>query len=110
MKKLTVALFGLATMFTANAYADEGLALGASVGHVNIEDDDPGFSFDANDTGYKFFASYTASNNLGVEGGYIDFGSPEDIVGGLAGWPSLNARFYQFPPVLRQVVYTTISH
>lgn len=85
MKKFTVALLGFATLFTTNVYADEGLTLGASVGYVNIEDSDPGFNFDANDTGYKFFASYTASNYLGIEGGYIDFGSPEDIVGGFPG-------------------------
>jgi len=85
MKILTVALLGLATLFTTTAYADEGLTLGASVGYVNIENNDPGFNFDANDTGYKFFASYTASNFLGIEGGYIDFGSPEDIIAGFPG-------------------------
>ncbi len=85
MGKLTVALIGLATLLTANAYADEGLTFGASVGYVNIEDDDPGFGVDANDTGYKLFASFTAANGLGIEGGYVDFGSPEDIVGGFPG-------------------------
>jgi OOP family OmpA-OmpF porin len=85
MKQLTVALVGLAIFFTTNVYADEGLALGASVGYVNIQDDQPGFAFDANDTGYKLFASYTASNYLGIEGGYIDFGSPDDVVGGFSG-------------------------
>lgn len=85
MKKFTVALIGLATLFAANAFADEGLTLGASVGYVNIQDSDPAFDFDANDTGYKFFASYTASSFLGIEGGYVDFGSPEDIVGGFPG-------------------------
>lgn len=85
MKKITVALLGLTTLLAAGAYADEGLTLGASVGYVNIEDDDPGFTFDANDTGYKFFADYTLSNYLGIEGGYIDFGKPEDIVFGLPG-------------------------
>jgi OOP family OmpA-OmpF porin len=85
MKKFTVALLGLATLITANVNADEGLTLGASVGYVNIEDSDPGFTFDANDTGYKFFASYTASSFLGIEAGYVDFGSPEDIVGGFPG-------------------------
>jgi len=85
MKKITVALLGLATLITANANADEGLTLGASVGYVNIENDDPGFNFDANDTGYKFFVSYTASSYLGIEGGYVDFGSPDDIVGGFPG-------------------------
>ncbi|MGI9202373.1 MAG: porin family protein [Woeseiaceae bacterium] len=85
MKIFTVALLGLAILCTTSVHADERLSLGASIGYVNIEDDEPGFQFDANDTGYKFFANYTFNNNLAIEGGYIDFGSPEDIVAGLPG-------------------------
>lgn len=84
MKKLSVALLGLAVLFTSAARAD-GLSLGASIGYVNIEDSEPGFDFDANDTGYKFFASYEFSNHLGIEGGYIDFGEPNDQFQGLSG-------------------------
>ena len=85
MKKITVALIGLATLATTNVYADEGLAFGASLGLVNIKDSEPGFDFDASDTGAKLFATYTASSYLGIEAGYIDFGSPDDIVAGLPG-------------------------
>ena len=85
MKIATVAFLGLAILSSPIVHADERLSLGASIGYVNIENDDPGFEFDANDTGYKFFANYTFSNSLAIEGGYIDFGSPEDIVGGLPG-------------------------
>ncbi len=84
MKIVTVALLGLAVLFTTSAWA-EGLAIGASAGYVNIEDSDPGFDFEANDTGYKLFASYQFSNNLGIEGGYIDFGKPDDVIQGLPG-------------------------
>lgn len=84
MKTTTVALLGLAVLFTSSAYAD-GLSVGASVGYVNVEDNEPGFDFEANDTGYKLFASYEFSNHLGIEGGYIDFGKPEDSFGGLFG-------------------------
>ena len=85
MKKTTVALLGLATLCVAPAFADEGLTLGASIGYVNVEDDEPGFDFDANDTGYKLFASYEFANRLAIEGGYIDFGKPEDQFQGLFG-------------------------
>lgn len=85
MKYLSVALLGLAMCIASNVRADESLTLGASVGYVTIENDDPGFDFDADDTGYKFFANYTFNNNLAIEGGYIDFGNPEDVVGGFPG-------------------------
>lgn len=84
MKKPTVALLGLAVLFAAPAFADN-LSLGASVGYVNIEDSEPGFDFDATDTGYKIFATYEFSNRLGIEGGYIDFGKPSDQFQGLSG-------------------------
>jgi len=85
MKYIPVALLGLAALISASANADEGLSLGASVGYVNIEDSDPGFDFDANDTGYKLFANYEFANRLAIEGGYIDFGNPEDLLLGLPG-------------------------
>lgn len=77
MKKTTVMLLGFAVLFTAPAFA-QGLSLGASVGYVNVEDSEPGFDFSANDTGYKLFASYEFANHLAIEGGYVDFGNPED--------------------------------
>ena len=85
MKQISVALLGLAMCFGIDARADESLSLGASLGYVTIESDDPGFDFDADDTGYKFFANYRFDNNLAIEGGYIDFGAPEDVVGGFPG-------------------------
>jgi OOP family OmpA-OmpF porin len=85
MKKFTLALLGLVTLDMAPAIADEGLTLGASVGYVNVEDNEPGFDFDANDTGYKLFASYEFANRLAIEGGYIDFGKPQDQFQGLTG-------------------------
>ena len=52
---------------------------------MNVEDNEPGFDFEANDTGYKFFASYEFANHLGIEGGYIDFGKPTDNFFGQSG-------------------------
>jgi OOP family OmpA-OmpF porin len=85
MKFFTVTLLGLGVLFSANANSDESLTLGASIGYVNIKNDNSDFDFDANYTGYKFYANYTFSSNLAIEGGYVDFGSPEDIVGGFPG-------------------------
>ena len=85
MKNISVALLGLAAIASTAACADEGLSLGASVGYVNIEDNEPGFDFEANDTGYKLYANYEFTNKLAIEGGYIDFGKPEDVVLGLPG-------------------------
>jgi hypothetical protein len=84
MKYFSVALLGLAVLFSSTVHAD-GLSLGASVGYVNVEDNEPGFDFEANDTGYKLFAAYEFSNHLGIEAGYIDFGEPNDQFQGLSG-------------------------
>ena len=77
MKKTRLAIAGLAVLAGGTALAD-GLSVGASIGYVNVEDSEPGFDFDANDTGWKLFAAYEFTNHLGIEGGYIDFGKPED--------------------------------
>lgn len=78
MKKFVWATSLCLIFLFSNAIADDGLSLGASYGYVNIEDSDQGFSFDAADTGYKFFGSYMFKNGFGIEGGYIDFGAPDD--------------------------------
>lgn len=77
MKKIgwTISLCLLAS--SGSAVAD-GLSIGASYGYVNIEDSDAGFTLDASDTGYKFFGNYTFMNGFGIEGGYVDFGMPDD--------------------------------
>jgi hypothetical protein len=71
----------LVLLGTAQA-ADSGFYVGGSIGQSTLKvpsdiTDVPDFSED--DTGYKLFAGYNwnmALFNLGVEGGYIDFGSP----------------------------------
>ncbi len=85
MKKFVWATSLCLLILAGTASADDGFALGASYGYVNIEDSDTDFSFDATDTGYKLFASYTFNNGFGIEGGYIDFGKPDDdILGQIA--------------------------
>jgi OOP family OmpA-OmpF porin len=85
MKKFAWATSLCLIILAGTASADDGFSLGASYGYVNIEDSDQDFSFDATDTGYKLFASYTFRNGFGIEGGYIDFGKPDDdILGQIA--------------------------
>jgi hypothetical protein len=85
MKKFAWAT-SLCLIFLAGASsADDGLALGASYGYAKIDDSASGLSFDGSDSGYKLFGSYTFRNGFGVEGGYIDFGAPDDdILGDVA--------------------------
>ncbi len=85
MKKLLILLIPIAALGGQSALADDGFSLGASVGYASIEDNDPNFDFDAQDTGYKIFANYTFADYLGIEGSYVDFGKPNDDFGGLAG-------------------------
>ena len=78
MKKFAWATSLCLIFLFSTVNADDGLSLGASYGYASIEDSDPGFSFDASDTGYKLFANYMFSSGFGIEGGYIDFGEPDD--------------------------------
>ena len=77
MKKIVLAGIWMAALVAAPSFAD-GLSLGASIGYVNVEDNEPGFDFEASDTGWKLFGAYEFSNHLGIEAGFIDFGKPED--------------------------------
>ncbi|MDX1403732.1 MAG: outer membrane beta-barrel protein [Woeseiaceae bacterium] len=77
MKKITWAT-SLCLFFAAPVVLAEGLSLGASYGFANIDDSEAGFSLDASDTGYKLFGRYMFRNGFGIEGGYIDFGNPDD--------------------------------
>jgi OOP family OmpA-OmpF porin len=54
------------------------LYVGGSYGNTKIESDSTSFDFDANDPGWKVFAGFRFLKFFGVEGGYVDFGSPTD--------------------------------
>ena len=71
--------------FVMNTSKAGELSLGASVGYANVETSEQSFSFDAADTGYKLFGRYMFNNGFGIEGGYVDFGQPEDDIFGLNG-------------------------
>lgn len=74
---LTVAL--AAFLFAPAAHA--GFLVGASVGKSNVDVTDSGFSFDESDTGFEARIGYRFLKFVGVEVGYVDFGSPDKSIG-----------------------------
>jgi len=74
---LTVALAAFLFAPAANA----GFLVGASVGKSNVDVTDSGFSFDESDTGFEARVGYRFLKFVGVEVGYVDFGSPDKRFG-----------------------------
>lgn len=83
MKKLITGFVGLVALAASPAFADKGFSAGASVGYSNVSIDDSGISVDFNGTGYKVFGAYMFNDNFGIEGGYLNFGSPSENVQGI---------------------------
>jgi len=84
--RMCLILAATAAFVAGNAAADTGLYVGGSVGQATIEtsetidDGQGGFEdvdFDEDDIGYKIYGGWMFLPFLGVEGGYIDFGTPE---------------------------------
>jgi OOP family OmpA-OmpF porin len=74
-KTLLLAAFASSLAFAVSAHAsDTGLYVGGSVGQTTLKIND--INFDESDTTYKIFAGYMILPFLGVEGGYVNFGSP----------------------------------
>ena len=80
MRKLGILLF-VVTMSIGASLAGP-FYVGASIGDTSVKVDDPAGNFNASDTSFKAFAGYRFMKFFGVEGSYIDFGSPDDSVGG----------------------------
>jgi len=78
----SVLVFLMGVAASAHA-ADKGFYLGASIGQATTKDVTDDLDFDADDTGFKAFAGIRLLDNLGVEGGYVDFGSPSDEIDGV---------------------------
>lgn len=89
-----ILLGAMALPGAALAGSDSGFYIGAgvgqaSIGDINDIDGGEGFSssnFDGDDVGYKLFVGYNFGLipflDLAIEGGYRDFGQPDDTVGG----------------------------
>ena len=78
MKNLLRALAMMFCLTSPAAYA--GVFIGGSVGQTNLEETDMGIGFDADDTGFKVFGGKRILKFFVVEGGYIDFGEPDDVL------------------------------
>lgn len=78
MKNLLRVLTLMFCLISPVAYA--GVFIGGSVGQSNLEETDGGVGFDADDTGFKVFGGKRILKFFAVEGGYIDFGEPNDVL------------------------------
>lgn len=116
MRKNLMCWVTLATMAAIPASAIEnGFYIGGSVGGSTLEvrdiDDELGdVRFNDGDTGYKLFAGFRFLNFLAVEGGYVNLGKPNDVVGesdgdwidvqiGLTGWDAFAVGLLPVGPV-----------
>ncbi|MDH5500264.1 MAG: porin family protein [Gammaproteobacteria bacterium] len=82
MKKIIVGSVLLAVLGASPAFADKGFSAGASLGYSNISIGDSGINVDFNDVGYKIFGAYMFTDNWGVEGSWLDFGSLSENIAG----------------------------
>lgn len=87
MKHFTFAalLLSLSAGVAHGAEPIKGFYVGGSVGNASLEleDADSREDFKADDTGFKLTAGYRILKYLAVEGGYIDYGKPEDRILGV---------------------------
>ena len=78
-----VATIGALLAMSTAAADDTGWYMGVGAGHTTITADDvlgSNYKFDENDVGYKIFAGYKFLPWFGVEGAYLDSGSPEVVL------------------------------
>ena len=80
MKKVIIAVAAGLILPVGPVIADEGFSAGASIGTGRIEVDAPGSDFEGDDLGWKAFGAYQFGDHFGIEGGYIDFGEPDDTI------------------------------
>jgi outer membrane immunogenic protein len=86
-KTLIVAATALATgLCSLPAAAAGGLYAGGGIGAATVKEDVSGVEFDADHAGYKAFVGYRFDVvpivDLAIEGGYTDFGTPSQTIGG----------------------------
>ncbi len=95
IKLLSIGLLGASLLpGAALAGTESGFYVGAGVGQASAGDltiEEGDFSgeidFDGDDMGYKIFAGYNFGViplvDLAIEGGYVDFGQPDDTISGI---------------------------
>ncbi|MEJ2603943.1 MAG: outer membrane beta-barrel protein [Gammaproteobacteria bacterium] len=96
----------------STAMADGGWYVGGSVGRAALEldvgDQSGVFAFDESDTAWKIFGGYVLDLpliDLGVEGGYVDFGTPSASISAVdvefdpTGWNLWGVAGFDLGPV-----------
>lgn len=90
LSALLVGAVALVLPFTSANAVQDGFFVGGSIGQGTVESDvqDPALpnpgSFDESDFAYKLYGGYNwvlaKTFGFGIEGGYVNFGSPSDTV------------------------------
>lgn len=75
----TLAVLGALLAVPALA-ADNGFYLGGSVGQTSVDFNTETSDVSGDDTSYKVFGGFRFITFLGVEGSYVDFGTPEEVL------------------------------
>ena len=84
LKRLAIlAVLLLAVASPVAAEVDQGLYFGGGLGNASIKQEEDGFDFNADDGGWKAILGWRIFKFIAVEANWVDFGSPEDEVGGI---------------------------
>lgn len=87
--RIGIVLLGLVFASTG---AHAGVFLGGSIGQATLEEDIAGIGFEGDDSAWKAFGGFRFMKFFAIEGGFIDFGSIDDVLPGnslevdLDGW------------------------
>lgn len=71
-----------AMILSAGLARAEGGYVGAGAGRTSLKETSGIFTFSGTDSAVKVFAGYRFGDFLGIEGSYLDLGSPEDTTSG----------------------------
>jgi hypothetical protein len=114
IRNIFISAFAVAGLVPMAAVADSGFYAGGSLGSATISADIPDeglgevFVFDENDFAWKAFGGYQFDLpviKLGIEGGYVDLGSPSaDLLGipvslDVTGWDVFGVAGFDLGPV-----------
>jgi len=85
IKYVQASLVALSLAWSGTALADAftkdaGFYIGGSVGSASVEVKESDIKFDEDDFAWKIFAGYQLNGWLAVEGGYVDFGAPDQTI------------------------------
>jgi OOP family OmpA-OmpF porin len=77
MKQIIISALITAAVAAPLAAQAEGAYIGGNVGRAEQKFDIEGFNFKEHKTGFKLYGGYDFTQNVGIEGGYVDFRAAE---------------------------------